>query len=161
MANAPYLSHEGKSSSITLRGENLDEISPYLIVIFFDARDETEFSLRKLFFTRFLTPAGQALLPCYPEKKFGAAGLPETGSRVIKWPGAQEPVMLIRKIVRKDSGRRPSGITPGSFPDLFYFWLCLPDFQVRLAGEWFRDRFSTRICRISSSWSSNQIRWQG
>lgn len=76
MANAPYLSHEGQSSSITLRGENLDEISPYLIVIFFNARDETEFNARKLFFTRFLTPSGQTLLPCYSETKFGAGGLP-------------------------------------------------------------------------------------
>lgn len=84
MANAPYLSHEGKSSSITLRGENLDEISPYLIVIFFNTWDETEFSPRNLFSTRFLTLPGQALLPCYPEKKFGAAGLPGTGARIIR-----------------------------------------------------------------------------
>ncbi len=67
MANAPYLSHEGESSSITLRGENPDEISPYQIVIFSDTRDEPEISRENRFFTRFITLSGQTVLLCYPE----------------------------------------------------------------------------------------------
>jgi hypothetical protein len=126
MANAPYLSHEGKSSSITLRGENLDEISPYLIVIFFNARDETEFSSRKLFFTRLLTPPGQALLPCYPEMKFGAGGLPETGAMIVKGLRGQRAVIVSRKLEGEDSGPGSSGITPALLSGHILYWALSP-----------------------------------